>query len=851
MKTNKTFILVVVLMLLALSSSAGFFGWLYLKRLLPQIEGSTAVFGIADTVQIIRDRWGVTHINAQSGSDACYALGYAVAQDRLFQIELQRRLARGELAEIFGPDLITVDRMVRTLMFRHRGQAYLDNKKIIEPETLQLLDSFLRGINNYIATGPLPVEYKLLRFSPRPFTRLDVVAVMGYMAYSFADGIIRDSLYSILEPFVTVDDLELLFPPYSLDNRTTIMEPAGDSPLNIEQKSGFSPEQDPVKRDYARFYSFIHHSLTRLQQLTPAFTGSNSWVLAPSRSVNGHALLANDPHIGIAQPGVWYEAHIKYPGYENYGYHLPLMPFPLLAHNATKGWAITMLTNDDLDLYRETFHPDNPLEVKFAGKWVGVKSIEETIKVKGGPDESLSIRITPHGPIFSDFITGYQGPPVSISWVYYKLDNPILDVVHQMAKASNIAEFEKAVSRLAAPGLNISYIDSSGNIGWWAAGRIPVRPPHMSGMKIHDGSSGKNEILGYLPFDHNPHLINPKSGLIITSNNLPTHAPLESGGVMTGYFKPSDRAARIYELLTAQEKWSLEGLKKIQTDTRLNEGMKFARKIVKLLDGDIDKFSGHEQRAFNHLSTWDGYMGVDSIGATIFELTIYHILKEVLLVHIGSENFRSYMNLVDYWNFLKRYLDEESLVITGTNPHHTAVTRETIVKRAFASAVTELVEKQGSNDKQWAWGKLHTIEYVHPLGRTKGLDLLFNIGPFPCPGEFPSVNKFASKAGDHQYKVSSLPSTRRLIDCNNPGESWSILPTGNSGNFLSPFYDNQAGMFLENQYRKTLFTTPQISQKVHYRFTLLPMSNYQEVPFPLYQTSTLNNIAAPVTGTTR
>ncbi|MCP3940882.1 MAG: penicillin acylase family protein [Desulfobacteraceae bacterium] len=820
MKQIRKLILYPITILVAAIILLGGGTWIYLTRQLPDIDATLVTSQVKEKTRIIRDKWGVPHIQAANGDDAYFALGFTTAQDRLFQMELQRRLAKGELAQIFGPGLLSIDKMFSTLMLKQRAEDYLAQEKNINHQALQFLDAFLRGINYFITTGPLPVEYTLLGFKPKPFTRLDTISMLGYVAYSFADGIKRDSLYTILEPYLTVNDLKMVFPDYALENKVSIMEPTGPSP--IAQPRTQKALKKLSGKAFAGLTTPLQNILNQAAQIVPAFTGSNSWVLAPTRSKNGHALLANDPHIGIANPGVWYEAHVQYPGYENYGYHLPLMPFPMLAHNKIKAWAITMFENDDLDLYGETFHPDNPTLVKFKGEWTQIKTITKNIKVKGESDKTLTIRITPHGPVISDFIKGYEGTPVSISWVYHKMDNPILDVVFEMGKATNMTQFRQAVSKLAAPGLNISYIDHKGNIAWWAAGRLPIRPSHVSGKKIHDGSSGKDEALGYLPFESNPHLVNPDNGIIITANNQATFKPIDPIGILSGYFRPSDRAARIYELLNQKEKWSLEEFKKIQTDSKIYAGTQMTTNILAILDSQKTTFTRDEQKAFIALKSWDGFMKTQTIGGTVFQFTIYHILKQTLEPHIGSENLKTYLNLVDHWDFLKQILKTASPPITGTNPSLTPQKRDTIILNGFKNAVTEITTNLGTNEKNWTWGSVHTIEYVHPIGKKKPFNLLFNVGPFPSPAEFTAINKLKSKTGDHNYKVSSLPSTRRLIDCNDPKESWSIIPTGNSGNFMSNFYDDQAKMFIKDKYRRIIFTKDEIQKESSHILSLLP-----------------------------
>ena len=275
----------------------------------------------------------------------------------------------------------------------------------------------------------------------------------------------------------------------------------------------------------------------------------------------------------------------------------------------------------------------------------------------------------------------------------------MLDVVFEMDKAANMADFRQAVSKLAAPGLNISYIDTRGNIDWWAAGRLPIRPAHVSGKKIHNGSSENDEALGYLPFESNPHLVNPENGLIITANNLPTFTPIDPIGVLTGYFRPSDRAARIYELLSQKEKWTLEELKEIQADAKLFAAPGMTASILAILTAEKSSFTQSEQKAFKALSSWDELMGTQTIGGTVFQFTLYHILKQALEPHIGPDNLKTYLNLVDHWDFLKKLLKTDQIPVRGTNSNLSPNTREAIVLAGFKNAINEITTTLGPMKK--------------------------------------------------------------------------------------------------------------------------------------------------------
>ena len=806
--------LIALVATLALLLTGG--GYFYLKHLLPQIDGEIGVPGLSRPATIVRDGWGVPHITAETDLDAYTALGFTVAQDRLFQMELQRRLAKGELAEILGPSLVKVDKMFRTLMLRHRGEAYLAQSRNIHPRALAQLDAFLKGVNQCVATQPLPVEFKLLGITPEPFTRLDTMSLVGYVAYSFADGMKRDSLYTILSEVFTPDELALVFPDYTRENRTTIMEPQGLFPESAEASR---KPASALPNAFSGLAVGLDQVATAAEALMPPIIGSNSWTLAPSRTASGNAILANDPHIGIANPGVWYEAHVQYPGYENYGYHLPLLPFPMLAHNRHRAWGLTMFENDDLDLYAETFNPDNADQVKYKGEWAKVRTLTETIKVKGQADETLTIRITPHGPVVSDLIAGYSGDPVAMSWVYLNEDNPILDVVYGMANAQALPEFRAALSRLSAPGLNVSYADAQGNIAWWAAGKVPIRPAGVSGLEIHEGATGAADWLGYLPFDKNPQMVNPESGIIITANNLPSLVPTEPVGILTGYFRPGDRAARIYELLSAKERWTMADLQKVQTDTRLWGGETMGRQMAEILAPHASEFTSSQTRAFEALRDWDGFMELESVGGTVFQFTHYHILKTTLEGRLGAERLKTYLNLVDHWDFLKIMLKTPDFILAGADKSEAGRDRDSLVLEGFKAAVAEMETRLQDN---WRWGNVQTIEYVHAVGRKKPLNRIFNIGPYPCPAAFTAVNKMSSKTGDHTYQVVSIPSTRRLIDLKNPQDSWSIIPTGNAGNFMSPYYDNQAEIYLKGVYRRLNLTPEQVRETAVHTLVLRP-----------------------------
>ena len=816
-----------VLAVLGVMLLAVVIGWSYAVNRLPKITGSIDV-PIKESVSVKRDRYGVPHIEAKTAEDAYFALGFTVAQDRLFQMELQRRLAQGQLAEILGPALIDVDRQFLTFGYKRIAihQLELEERSDASLPALRLLDAYMEGINHFIATQKLPIEYSLIGATARPFTRIDIMSMMAYMSFSFAEGHTTDSLFSRLQEKLPGYNIHELFPGYTPTDKFTIIE----DQANFNQNSTATPEPPIATAKTTELskarpltsrssVSELLGSIYSFAEIVPAFHGSNSWVIAPSRSESGGAILANDPHISLSNPAVWYEAHIKYDGFENYGYYIPVFPFPLLGHNQKRAWGLTMFENDDLNLYKETFHPTDNTLVMYQGKYVEIEMFKEIIKVKGQPDAEVVIRITPHGPIISDYLKGYEGEPLSMWWVIDHQPNPMLAFGYSMLYAKNLQEFEQSMSLLAGPGLNISYADSDGNIAWWAAAHLPVLPNHVHSRQVLDGASGKDEVTGYVPFAQNPKLVNPPSGIIVTANNLSTSRPVGAINELTGYFAPTDRATRITEMLSARQKWSVEALKQVQTDVHSQAAAKIQKELQSLIDETL--LNATEKAALDYLLNWDGNARIDSIGATVYHEMIYQVLKAGVLDELGQADFEIYSDSMEHWNFFKSFIANDSSKYWNDINTEKVETRKEIVGIAFKNTVAELQNRLGSVNN-WQWGKLHKIEYKHALGGQKPLHLIFNIGPYPSPGEAHFVNRLKAKLSKHDYIVTSNPSTRRIVDFANVDDAVSILPSGNSGNFMSQYYDDQVEAYLKGEYRSMILNLDRDKDQIAHELKLNP-----------------------------
>ncbi|HRI87770.1 MAG TPA: penicillin acylase family protein [Candidatus Hydrogenedentes bacterium] len=791
----------------------------------PELNGTIAHASLRAPVQLVRDTWGVPHITAENETDAYFALGYAQAQDRLFQMELARRLAQGTLSEILGPKLVKVDSIVRAFRLRKKSEANYANMEKTFPELKAVCDAYVAGINHRLEREALPFEFAVLAIPARPFTPVDCLSIGALLPITFSDGLRGDSLSTMLKAKHPTLDIDALFPGYGNETPVTVMESLEEAQgLLAAANDAATAAQTHAPRDVQGLQALLA-CLQPISDLFGPALGSNSWVIAPERTKSGKPILANDPHIGFTNPSVWYEAHLKFAAFESYGFHLPLIPFPLIAHNEHHAWSLTMFANDDVDLFLETFDKENPNRVKYKGEWVDVTVERETIPVRFGDPVEIDVRLTPHGPVITDFlraVVGYEGPDVSLSWVWQHVEYTDMGAFYKMGHAADYDAFAAAMPLITSPGLNVSYADSAGNIAWWAAGTLPVRPPHVNPKQLLDGGSGKDEVLGYVPFALNPHLKNPASGYIVTANNMSTVKPVGDLPQLQGYWQPTDRAGRIEELIEPRSDWTIDDLRAVQFD----DTGRATPQVVSAITGALAKAStsigDREQEALELLSAWDFRHDADSQGAAVYQVLTDFILTNALRDEMGPGLFKTYGTLADHWNFFKRFIGDDASRFWDDVSTSNSETREQIIARSLTDTVTHLDAKLGRDTAAWKWGALHTMEFKHPFGYLPGLGGIFNVGPFPASGGAQLVNNMLYHLGAQNFSVIAGPSTRRLIDFAEPTNALVILPTGNSGNFMSPNYGDQAPLFMRGEYRTAWLTPEQIKQHQSSALTFKP-----------------------------
>ena len=770
-----------VAVLAALGAAAA--AW-HVHQKLPQRDGELQLSGLSAPVTVRYDEWGVPHIDARNEDDLYRALGYLHAQDRLFQMEMLRRLARGELAEVLGPKLVDTDRLFRALGIRQRADELAAASAAItaQPGATRALYAYLDGVNQYQATRPAPLEFEVLGIPKRPFTAADTYSIAGYLAYSFAAAFRTEPALTAVRDQLGPDYLRI----FDLDwHPSGVLEPQA-----LDAPRGRFPDVAPMLARLAA----VGDQAAALAGL-PQFEGSNAWVVSGSRTVSGKPLLAGDPHIAYSAPAVWWEAHLRTPQFELYGHHLALNPMALLGHNRRFGWSLTMFQNDDVDLIAEKVNPANANEVWYQGRWVAMTARQETLKVKGQPDQVLTLRRSPHGPIVNDALPGDRGErPVAMWWAFLETENPVLDGFYRLGRADTLDRARDAASLVHAPGLNIVWANASGDIAWWAAAKLPQRPPGVNPAFVLDGATGEADKPGFLPFSANPHEENPARGYIVSANFQPT-----GDTPVAGYYNLAERGRRLDGLLSQGKRWDIHNSQALQLDVQTDYGPRVLRPIIPLLRGSA---SVEEQPLVEALVRWNGAYKADTVAPMLFQQFTAELLRAALKDELGEAQFENLRRTRALDHALPRLMADADSPWWDDRSTPQRETQTDIVRRAWKATVAHLQATLGPDSGTWRWDAVHTLTHEHPLGRQKPLDRIFNVGPFPVPGGHEVPNNFAQRNGSGPWPVVYGPSTRRLIDFARPQEALGVNPVGQSGVWPDAHYADQAALLAQGRYRR-------------------------------------------------
>lgn len=798
MKRSLTVVAVLILAVLA-----GVVGYLYSKQ--PTRQGQVEVRGLQGSVTVRYDERGVPHIRAENETDLYRALGYVHAQDRLFQMEVLRRLSRGELAEVLGPKLLDTDKLFRSLRIRERADRYVAGLDRQSP-AWKALEAYLDGINQYQDSHASPMEFDVLGIHKRPFTAEDTVSVAGFMAYSFAMAFRTEPLLTYIRDQLGNDYLKV----FDLDWQ----------PKGVLAKGKPQPSLPLAAVDWQDLGQIALLSQQALSEAgLPQFEGSNAWAVAGARTKSGRPLLAGDPHIRYSLPSVWYEAQLSAPGFELYGHHQALVPFAFLGHNLDFGWSLTMFQNDDLDLIVEKVNPENPNQVWFHDKWVDLISSEQQIAVKGQAPVTLTLRQSPHGPIINDMLGTTVGKaPVAMWWGFLETPNPILDGFYQLNRADTLAKVRAASAKVHAPGLNIVWANAKGDIGWWAAALLPKRPTGAKPAFLLDGSTAMADKEGFYPFSANPQEENPARGYIVSANFQPVSP---TGMEIPGYYNLADRGQQLDRQLSDKSvKWDLENTQKLQLGTTTAYGPRLLAPLLPVLREVVG--APEELKLVEQLAKWQGDYPLDSTSATLFNQFLFELANATFHEKLGDAYFDALIQARVVDAALPRLAADPDSPWWDNRTTPQRESRADTVKVAWRASIDHLKRTLGANPAQWRWGNAHTLTHGHPLGMQKPLDRVFNVGPLDAPGSHEVPNNLTAKIGPAPWSVVYGPSTRRIIDFADPAHSLTINPVGQSGVLFDKHYDDQAEAYIEGVYQQAHFSDEEVTANTRSTLKLLP-----------------------------
>ncbi len=748
-----------LLFALLLISAVAFYVWQ--SGSLPQLSGEKQLAGLESEVRLSRSPEGLVFIEAENEGDALFALGFAHAQDRLFQMELTRRLAAGRLSEVVGSQTVRTDKFFRTLALYDYAEA---NLEALSPEARRALDSYTAGVNAYLETrsGPLPIGFSLTGHEPEPWRPADSIAwgrlMALYLSGNYKEELLRARLLGIL-PEAKVRQLFPAWPDWA---------PTAVPALQAMEKQGM---------------------LKGIMEALPWEIGpkraSNAWALAPGRSTTGGALLAGDPHLDLSAPGHWYLARIETPDLTLAGATTPGVPLLVFGHNGSLAWTFTTTYSDTQDIFIEDLDPENPNRYRTKEGWREFQTREETILVAGEDPVTFTRRESYHGPIISDVVQQAEGlypgeHALALSWTALQGDDRSAEGLYRLNRAGDVPRALAALRDLDSPQQTMILADSRGSIALVAPGRVPVRRAG-NGLAPVPGAEGEYDWIGEIPYNVLPRSVDPESGVLITANNR--LVGLDYPHLIAAEWGYPDRAARIAEMLKTKEVWSPDDMRRMQLDV-LSYG---ARRLMgRLLKAELPATA---EAAVGRMRAWDFRMDPDRPEPLIYSAWLRALERRLIADELGEV----FVQLADgdAWRVYS-LLGDDSLWCDDIATQ-AVETCDAQIAAALERALGELVEEYGGEPDDWRWGEAHFASFDHPVLRFIPVINSLTAIEIETPGGQDTVNRAGSDYAlplERAFQDRHGPGFRGVYDMSDPDASGFIISTGNSGNIFSPFYGN-------------------------------------------------------------
>ena len=768
---------VLLIGVLVSSGTAGLY-WRWSRAALPKLDGHARLRGLAAEVTVRRDALGIPHIHAGSTPDAVRAQGYVTAQDRLWQMDLLRRRAEGELAEAFGEGALRADRDARTLGL---GRVAREALSALPPDSRALLEAYAAGVTDYIDAhrDALPLEFRLLRYRPRPWQAADTIAVGKLLALDLAQGWENEAFRATVGDTLPADVQDLLFPSVFPDDRVLFGR-------DLPKPAGAAPPAAGNEDASAR--------------------GSNNWVVSGAHTATGKPLLANDPHLGLNVPSIWTAVHLTAPDLDVAGVTLPGTPGVILGRNRQVAWGCTNVHDDSADLYVEEF--DGYDRYRVPGGWDTATVREEPIKVRDGPLSAGShtvahrVRVTRHGPLVE-----IRGRLYALQWTSLD-DTPELTAFLLMDRASNWEEFQDALRQFPGPSQNFVYADVEGHIAWYSAGRLPIRRSG-DGSRPYPGGTDAGDWTSFVPFESLPHLVDPPTGRIVTANNRLVGADYPFV-VTRGGIGPW-RAAALFRALEAREGWTADDMVKLQGERLSIPHLDLARALVEA--AARHRGDAVWDDAAREMTGWDGRLQADSRPAALAVAAFRSLGDRVIGPRVSklamAESLRRRTVAVH------RLIRERPVAFVPAGD----AAWDGMLRAAWQDGVAELARAFGADRSRWHWGAMNVMAVHHPLSWfVPRLSLLLD-PPVTEMGGFSTTPNvlFISPTGSVEG-----PSMRFVADMADPDGIRLVNFMGQSGHPASEHYGDQFQSWVSVQSPRLPFTPAAVARETRHTLTLVP-----------------------------
>lgn len=795
--------------------------WWIVYRPLPQLDGTIFLPGLHKEVTVERDNWGIPHIRAASLEDAVEAEGYVMAQDRLWQLDLMRRASRGQLSEIVGPLALKSDRQFRTFGFSRAAER---DFAAMDQESRTLMEAYARGVNRFIDQHQksLPLEFSLLNYKPQHWQPTDSLVIAGYMYQTLTDTWERELDRAKIEARVGPERSKDLFAEDSPMDHFVIGDPhvpndgSKASRVRPDHRQEDDDSDDTVLKAAlggttnvatpegpadltSALWPSIQDYLEQTQSEIRQGLGSNNWVVSGNHTATGKPLLANDTHLELSIPPIWYEIHLSAPNYNAEGFTLPGAPLIVIGHNDRIAWGFTNNGADVQDLYIETFIPPD-LHYRVPGKpgWAKAQVFDEVIHVKDHPDEHFQVVVTRHGPIVR--IDGDK--EYALKWTALE-PGGLGNTYNWLSRAQNWDEFRAVMKNVWGPGQNAVYADVEGNIGYFMAARVPIRKRGHGEVPV-PGDTDDYEWTGYIPFDQLPQALNPDSGLIVTANARvvgPGYTPY-----LTDRWEEPYRTARIYDLLHNKNGLRPIDMLRVETDTYSYPDVFLADQLLSAAKTAQPK-DPRAEKLIEGLRDWNGIADADSPLVSFLEMARRSSLHLLLEPYLGNDT-----NLYEWRStaFLQKILTERPP--NWLPPAFKSY--DELLAAGADRAVNMLVEQsKSSRIRDWEWKKFDSLDMLHPLGRQGALKQLLSISGKPQSGTLYSVRAATTHHG---------PSMRFIANLANWDDSILLIPAGESGQLGSGHYTDQFSYWYEGKPIFIPFSAPAEAKTRKHVLTLKP-----------------------------